>query len=73
MCIPGCNSILVRFLLNEIMKENTQEFGTWQDQNMFYLVARLMLTAKHFPLHSGKVPMGNKPLALSDSVTQITK
>ena len=23
-------------------------------------------------LHSGKVPMGEKPLALSDSVTQIT-
>ena len=23
-------------------------------------------------VHSGKVPMGNKPLALSDSVTQIT-
>ena len=23
-------------------------------------------------LHSGKVPMGNKPLALSDSVIQIT-
>ena len=35
------------------------------------LVGGLKLSLEE-TFHSGKVPMGNKPLALSDSVTQIT-
>ena len=44
-----------------------------QLQNLYKIpCGGFLVTKQHSALQSGKVPMGNKPLALSDSVTQIT-
>ena len=54
---------------NQVIIDSKRQHLT---HHMFCLVSLLYFTILYGTVHSGIVPMGNKPLALSHSVTQTT-